>query len=473
MNAALLNLADLHPVLALQDGGNVLLHRWQFGFNLIYHYLYPQLTMGLIFLIFVLETLYLRRRDEVFKKAANFWTKLFAPAFVIGAVTGIPLEFGFGTNWAVFSTVSGGVIGQTVALEGVFAFFVESAFLGLYLYGGEAFGERVRWFSSFMIFLGSWASGYFILTVNSWMQNPIGYKRLPNGNLAIEHLWKLFLNPWLFHQYIHVIGGTIVVGSFAMAGVGAFYLLSKRDIEYGRLFVTTGVIFGLVASIWMIYPSGDMESQAVAEHQPAKLAAMEGVFETQKGAPLTIIGQPNAQEMKIDNPIELPKVLSFLSYRSFESKITGLAGIPRDQWPPVAWTYYSYHIMVGLGTIFAGIMVLAALMLWRRRLFDSRKMLWILMLLTPFPFLTNTFGWITTEVGRQPWIIYGVMRTAQGASFNVNSGNVYFTIAGLAGIFFLLSVLYVLVVLKEVHAGPEPVSEEDEAGLGEEVEDIL
>ncbi|MCL6438955.1 MAG: cytochrome ubiquinol oxidase subunit I, partial [Rubrobacteraceae bacterium] len=170
MSAALMS---VHPVLALQDtSSTVLLHRWQFGFNLIYHYLYPQLTMGLILLIVVLETLYLRRGHEFYKKAADFWVRLFAPAFVIGAVTGIPLEFGFGTNWAVFSTVSGGVIGQTIALEGVFAFFVESAFLGLYLYGGDAFGKKVRWFSAFMVFLGSWASGYFILTVNAWMQNP-------------------------------------------------------------------------------------------------------------------------------------------------------------------------------------------------------------------------------------------------------------------------------------------------------------
>ncbi|WP_273886841.1 cytochrome ubiquinol oxidase subunit I [Rubrobacter naiadicus] len=471
MSAALMS---VHPVLALQDtSSTVLLHRWQFGFNLIYHYLYPQLTMGLILLIVVLETLYLRRGHEFYKKAADFWVRLFAPAFVIGAVTGIPLEFGFGTNWAVFSTVSGGVIGQTIALEGVFAFFVESAFLGLYLYGGDAFGKKVRWFSAFMVFLGSWASGYFILTVNAWMQNPISYRTLPDGNLALVHFWKLFLNPWMFHQYIHVMGGAVVTASFAMAGIGAFYLLSRRDVQFGKLFVTLGVIAGLASSLWMIYPSGDMESAALAEKQPIKLAAAEGLFHTEKGASLTIIGQPNLQTMRIDNPIELPKILSFLSYRSFEATVKGLEAFPRSLWPNVPLVYYSYHIMVGLGTIFAAVMLLAALLLWRGRLFRSRRMLWLLLLIMPFPFITNTVGWVVAESGRQPWIIYGVMKTAQGASRLVNAGNVYFTIAGLAGLFLLLSVLYVIVVLKEVHQGPEAPQSEDVERLEKEIREII
>lgn len=475
MNTLLSSFAH-YPILAQvspEASGRILMDRWQFGFNLIYHYLYPQLTMGLILMIFILETLYLRRGDETYKKAANFWTKLFAPAFVIGAVTGIPLEFGFGTNWAVFSTVSGGVIGQTVALEGVFAFFVESAFLGIYLFGGDAFGKRIRWFSAFMIFIGSWASGYFILSVNSWMQNPVGFRKMADGNLALTHLWEILLNQWLFHQYIHVIGGTVVTGAFVMAGTGAYYLLAKRDTEYGKLFVTLGVVLGFVASAWMIYPSGDMESQAVATKQPIKLAAQEGVFKTTRGAPETLIGQPNVQERKIENPIKIPKVLSFLSYRSFNSKIQGLEAFPRNDWPNIPLTYYSYHIMVGLGTVFVGIMGFAAFMLWRGWLFGSTKMLWLLLLITPFPFITNTVGWITAEVGRQPWIIYGVMRTAAGASPSVDVGNIYFTIAGFAGLFLLLSVLYTLIVVKEIHEGPEPAPDTDEEDAEEDLRSIV
>ena len=474
MNALLSGFAHYPLVLAQvspEAAGRVLMDRWQFGFNLIYHYLYPQLTMGLILMIVILETLYLRRGDETYKKAANFWTRLFAPAFIIGAVTGIPLEFGFGTNWAVFSTVSGGVIGQTVALEGVFAFFIESAFLGLYLFGKEAFGKRVRWFSAFMIFLGSWASGYFILSVNSWMQNPVAYKKMADGNLGLTHLWQLLFNPWLFHQYIHVIGGTVVTGAFVMAGIGAYYLLARRDSEYGKMFVSIGVVVGLFASAWMIYPSGDMEAAAVAAKQPIKLAAQEGIFKTTKGAPETLIGQPNVQEKRIDNPIQFPKVLSFLSYKSFSSEIKGLEAFPKKNWPNIALTYYSYHIMVGLGTIFVGVMGLAAFMLWRGWLFGSTKMLWLLLFIMPFPFITNTVGWITAEVGRQPWIVYGVMRTAAGISPSVDIGNIYFTIAGLAGLFLLLSVLYTLIVVKEVYEGPEPAQDEDEAE--EEVRSII
>lgn len=460
--------AQPHLMLALQgaaseDTGQVLMHRWQFGFNLIYHYLYPQLTMGLILLIVILETLYLRRGNETFKKAANFWTRIFAPAFVIGAVTGIPLEFGFGTNWALFSTFSGGVIGQTVAMEGTFAFFVESAFLGLYLFGGDTFGKRIRWFSAFMVFVGSWASGYFILAANSFMQHPVGYKVLPNGNLALESYWRLLFNPWLFHQFTHVMGGTVVVGSFAMAGVGAYYLLSDRDTEYGKMFVSMGVVIGLLASAWMLYPSGDMEAKAIAEHQPTKLAAAEGIFDTTRWAPETLIGQIDVQAQKIYNTIEIPGALSFLAFYHFDAVVKGLNAFPRNLWPDnIPLVYYSYRLMVGIDTIFVGVMGLAAFQLWRKKLFQSRRMLWVLLFLAPFPFIANTAGWVLTEVGRQPWVVWGLMRTANAASTTVSAGNVYFTILGLAGIFLVLSVLYVLLASKEIQAGPEPAPEEDE-----------
>lgn len=471
MDAVLSNISQVPVMLALQNPeaqAPILMHRWQFGFNLVYHYLYPMLTMGLILLIVILETLYLRRGDETFKKAANFWARIFAPAFVIGAVTGIPLEFGFGTNWALFSTFSGGVIGQTVAMEGTFAFFVESAFLGVYLFGGDSFGKRIRWFSAFMVFVGSWASGYFILAANSFMQHPVGYKVLPNGNLALESYWKLLFNPWLFHQFIHVIGGTVVVGSFVMAGVGAYYLLSDRDTEYGKMFVSMGVVIGLLSSAWMLYPSGDTEAKAVAEYQPTKLAAQEGLFQTKKGAPETLIGQIDVQARKIYNTIEVPKALSFLAFYKFDATVKGLAAFPKNLWPDnIPLVYYSYRLMVGLDTIFVAVMSLAAFQLWRKKLFQSRRVLWLLLFFAPFPFIANTSGWITAEVGRQPWIVWGLMRTANAASSTVGAGNVYFTMLGLAGIFFVLSVLYVLLVAREIQAGPEPASEDEEEVLGD------
>jgi cytochrome d ubiquinol oxidase subunit I len=399
----------------------------------------------------------MRRGDEAYRKAADFWAKIFAPAFIIGAVTGIPLEFGFGTNWALFSTVAGGVIGQTVAMEGVFAFFVESAFLGIYLFGRQTFGPRLIWFSAFMIFVGSWSSAYFILTVNSWMQSPVAYERLPDGNLGLESYWGLLFNPWMLHQYPHVMGGAVVTGSFVMAGVGAFYLLSNRDLRYGRMFVTIGVTVGFIASAFQIFPAGDAEGKAVAREQPIKLAAQEGLFESEEGAPLVLIGQIDVENREIDNPLEIPKILSFVSYRSWSAEVKGLEEFPRSRWPDnIPFVYYSYRFMILLGSAFPAIMGLAVLLrFWGGRLFRSRRVLWLLMLSAPFPFVANSMGWITTETGRQPWLAYGLLRTADGASPTVNAGTVYFTLTGLLGLFLLLTLLYLLIAFKEIAAGPE------------------
>jgi cytochrome d ubiquinol oxidase subunit I len=348
----------------------------------------------------------------------------------------------------------------------VFAFFVESAFLGLYLFGGEAYGKLVRWFAAFMVFSGSWASAYFILTVNAWMQHPVGYRILPNGNLVVEHLWKLLLNQWLFHEYIHVMGGAVVTGAFMMAGVGALYLITRRNEHYARLFLTMGVLIGFVALAWQFYPSGDIEAKAVAEYQPTKLAAQEGVFDkVEIGAPELLVGQPDMQKLKMLNPIRVPYFLSWLSYYYPDSAVRGLKSFPRKDWPDnVPLVFYSYRIMVGLQNITLGIYGLAALLwVWKRRLFRSRRILWVLVILTPLPFLMNTAGWFTAELGRQPWVVYGVMRTAYAASNMVDPTNVYFTFAGLAGLFLLLSVLYVLLVIKELYFGPEPAPDEEQA----------
>ncbi|MBX6765072.1 MAG: cytochrome ubiquinol oxidase subunit I [Rubrobacteraceae bacterium] len=438
------------------------LDRWQFGGNLLYHYLYPQFNMGIILLIFIIETLHLRTRKDFYRKAADFWVKIFAPAFVIGAVTGIPLEFGFGTNWAIFSKVSGGVIGQTLAMEGVFAFFLESAFLAIYIYGQDMFGAWGRWVSALAILVGSWGSAYFILSVNAWMQHPVGYEKLPDGQLALKHFWEFLLNPWLYsHQLEHVLNGAVITGCFAMAGLGAFYVLSGRDVEYGRFFVTLGVVVGVFASLMQVWPFGDAESRAVSEQQPIKLAAQEGVFDTERGAPWVLIGQISMEQQKIVNPVEIPRFLSFLAYRDWNSRVEGLDAFPKKLWPDnVPFVYYGFRSMVLLGFLFAGMMVLAALLLlWGGRLFRARWMLWVLMLSPPLPFVANSVGWITAETGRQPWIAYGLLRTSQSASPLVGVGSLYFTLAGMLGVFALLSLLYAVIVLGLIRGGPEEEQE--------------
>jgi cytochrome bd ubiquinol oxidase subunit I len=430
--------------------------RLQFGFTATYHYLFPMFTMGLALLILVLKSVYMRNGNELYNAAARFWGRIFAITFVMGVVTGIPLEFQFGTNWAAFSEFSGDIIAQTLAMEGAFAFFLESAFVGVFLFGERRFGQRVHWFSALMIFVGTWSSGYFIITTNAWMQNPVGYHMLENGNIVLDDYWAVLLNPWMFWQYLHNMGGAAVCGAFVMAGLGAFYLLSNRHDEYGRIFVKVGVIAGVLASLWMLFPTGHFSSEQVAEHQPVALAAMEGQFETERPAGIILIGQPDVENQHIDNPILIPRALSYLIYQNWNAEVKGLEAFPERNWPDnIPLLYYSYHVMVGLGTIFIAIMFLAAFMLWRRRLYGFRPMLWVLMLAMPFPFIANTAGWLTAELGRQPWLAYGLLRTSEGVSPQISSGNVLFTLIGFAGIYLIMGLLYILLIGREVDHGPQ------------------
>jgi cytochrome d ubiquinol oxidase subunit I len=435
---------------------STLLSRLQFAFTISFHYLFPQLTMGLALLILILKTLYLRTGNERYNVSARFWAKLFAITFIMGVVTGIPMEFQFGTNWARFSIFAGDIIAQTLAMEGAFAFFIESAFLGIFLFGENVFGQKMHWFSSFMVWLGTWASGAFIIASNAWMQHPVGYTMASDGRLHISDYWAVLFNSWVFPEYMHTMSAAVVTGSFAMAGLGAYYLLAKQHIDYGRLFVTLGAIMGLIASGIQLFPSGDLEGAQVTRYQPAKLAAMEGLFETERGAGIVILGQPNTATGRLDNPIVVPNVLSVLTYRRWTAEVKGLNAFPADQRPDsVELLYYSYHIMVGLGTFFVAIMGFAVLLLlWRRRLFEWRWMHWVLFLATPFPFIATTAGWFTTELGRQPWIVYGLLHTAQGSSTNLSVGNILFTLIGFAGMYVLLGLLYVVLIVYEALRGP-------------------
>jgi cytochrome bd ubiquinol oxidase subunit I len=433
-----------------------LISRWQFAFTVVYHYLFPQLTMGLALLLVILKTLYLRRGDETYNKAARFWGKIFAVTFIMGVVTGIPMEFQFGTNWAAFSAFAGDIIAQTLAMEGAFAFFLESAFLGIFLFGERRFGQRMHWFSALMLLVGTWASGYFILATNSWMQNPVGYEEVAGGGVRISDYSAVLLNPWVFVQFAHNQGGAVVTGAFVMAGLGAYYLLANRHELYGRMFVHLGLITAVIASVWMLFPSGHVSSTEVAEKQPVALAAMEGQFRTERPAGLVIMGQPDLERERIDNPIVIPRALSYLVYQNWNAEVKGLDAFPKKNWPDnIPLLYYSYHVMVGLGTIFIAIMVVAAFLLWRGLLYRARWMLWILMLAIPFPFIANTAGWFTAELGRQPWLAYGLFRTSEGVSPLVSSGSVLFTLIGFAGIYLVMGLLYIVLMVREVAHGPE------------------
>ena len=434
-----------------------IIHRLHFAFTITFHYLFPQLTMGLGLLIVVLKTAALRSGSEIWDRAARFWGRIFGINFIMGVVTGIPMEFQFGTNWARFSRLSGGVIGQPLAMEGVFSFFLESAFLGLFLYGEKRISQRLHWFSAVMVWLGSWISGFFIIVTDAWMQHPVGYARAPDGHFEMLSFWQLLMNPWAFFQYMHNMTGAVITGSFVMAAVGAFYLLEGRCEEYGRIFLKVGVVAGVISSILIIFPTGDLAGKYVAKNQPAAIAAMEGLFTSEAGAPIVLMGQPNEETGQIDNPIAVNDVLSFLIYGTTKAEVKGLDQFPRDQWPTaLPLLFYAYHIMAGLGTWFVLLMLVSAFLLWRGRLATSPWALWALLLSFPLPYIANTAGWMTAELGRQPWLIYGLMRTSEGFSDTVSASNGLFTLLGFMGLYTLLGLLFTVLVYREIANGPDP-----------------
>lgn len=429
--------------------------RLQFAFTILYHYLFPILTMGLAPFIVLLKTLHLARRDALYAAAARFWTRIFALNFAMGVVTGIPMEFQFGTNWATFSTFAGGVVGQTLALEGVFGFFLESSFLGILLFGEGRVSPRLHWLSSIFVASGALASGLFIVATNAWMQHPVGYAVAPDGTVHLDSFWALLGNPFVWWQYAHVINGAVLTAAIVMASTGAYYLLAGKHMAFGRLSVTLGVLVGAVFALTQLFPTGDLEGQSVLVNQPLKLAAMEGLFRTQPGAPLAIIGMPDTSRGQLLDPVVVPDLLSFLTYGDFHATVRGLSDYPRDLWPPVQITYYAYHIMVGLGTIFIGVLLLGVLLWWRRLLLGSRWFLWILVAQLPFPYIANEAGWTVTEVGRQPWIVYGLLRTAEGVSPTVVAAETIFTLLGFAGMYALLGLVFLYLLLRIVAAGPQ------------------
>jgi len=432
-----------------------LIHRLHFAFTVTFHYLFPQLTMGLALLIVVVKTMALRTGNDAYNQAARFWAKIFGINFLMGVLTGIPMEFQFGTNWSHFARLTGGVIGQPLVMEGVFSFFLESAFLGLFLYGEKRLGPKGHWWAGFLVFLGSWLSGFFIIVTDAWMQHPVAYQRFADGSFQVISFWGLLFNPWGLLQYAHNMSGAVITGAFVMSAVGAYYLLENIFVQQGRIFLRVGVIAGVIFSVLQIFPTGDLHGKYMAQHQPVTTAAMEGLFKTETGAPMVILGQPDEEHQRIDNPIAVNKVLSFLIYGHTSAEVKGLNEFPKDVWPTnIPLLYYSYHIMAGLGTIFVAVMVVALFLLWRKKLFASRWMLWILMLCLPFPYIANTAGWMTAEIGRQPWLVYNIMRTTEGYSKNVHAGNGLFTLLGFMGLYTVLAILFLYLMNREISHGP-------------------
>jgi cytochrome d ubiquinol oxidase subunit I len=440
--------------------------RLQFAFTITYHYLFPQLTMGLAGFLVYWKWRALRTGDEKYNQAARFWAKIFGLNFGVGVVTGIPMEFQFGTNWADFTRYSGGVIGQTLAMEGMFAFFLESAFIGALIWGEKRLGPRNHFIAAVAVAAGSWLSGYFILVANAFMQHPVGYQLGPDGSLGIASMTSFLMNPWGLIQFAHNQTAALVTGSFVVTAVGASYMLRGLHPTQAKLYLRAGTLAGLIASLLVAFPTGDQQAKIVGEDQPVTLAAMEGKFVGGPMAGVALIGQPNVAKQRLDNPIEIPGALSFLAYGTFQSYVHGLNEFPPDTWPDnIELLYYSFHLMITMGTIFIILMAYANFERWRGCLDSNRWLLWILMLAFPFPYIANTLGWMTTELGRQPWLIYGLFHTRDGYSKLVSNGDTIFTLIGFTGLYFVLGLLFLSLVGREIAHGPDDGAP---TGLGEE-----
>jgi cytochrome d ubiquinol oxidase subunit I len=433
-------------------------HRLQFAFTIVFHYLFPVLTMGLALLIVIMKALALRARESHWNDLARFWIRIFGINFAIGVVTGIPMEFQFGTNWARLSRFAGPVIGQTLALESLFAFFLESSFLALLVWGERRLSPRAHFGAALALFVGSWLSAYFVICTNAFLQHPVGWALSADGTLRLVDARALLLNSWALLQFAHNQAASVATAAFVVAAVGALWTLRGEHPEVARRALALGVVAGFVASLAVAFPTGDAQAKAVARHQPVALAAMEGRFESGPQAGITLMGQPNVRERRLDNPVTVPGMLSFLAFGTFHHDVAGLGAFPPHDWPDnIELLYYAFHVMAGLGTLMIGLMSLALLALVLRRLASLRPLLWALLLAFPFPYIAVTAGWLTAELGRQPWVVYGLMRTADASSPNVHGGTALFTLIGFCGIDFILGLLFVFLVGRELAHGPVAV----------------
>ena len=432
----------------------VWLARVQFALTVMFHFLFPPITMGLALLIAWIETRRWRTGKDVYRRMSDFWLKLLALNFVVGVASGIVMEFQFGTNWAGYSRFVGDVFGAPLAAEGVFAFFLESGFLGLLLLGRGRISSFVRWASALMVFLGSTVSGFWILVANSWMQTPAGY-RLANGRAELVDFWAAVFNPSTLPRFAHTMASAWVCGSFLMAGVAAWYFLKGRPSDVARASLRLGTVAALVSTA-LVMLTGDRHARQVAHTQEAKFAAMEGLYSTENGAPMILFSLPPTQEGRQDAPeIAITKLTSFLAFGNFQAPVQGLDRFPKEDWPPVAITFLSFHNMVILGNLMLLLSLIGALLLARGRLETARWWQWAMFWAIPIPIVAIQLGWMAAEAGRQPWIVYGIMRTADAVSKAVTAPEIAFSIALFSLIYLLLGSVWVYLLRKEIVHGPE------------------
>ncbi len=434
----------------------LLLARLQFALTIGFHFLFPPITIGLAWLLVIVETLGWKKRDEVYTRIGMFFGKVLGLTFAVGVATGIVMEFQFGTNWAQYSKFVGDIFGAPLAAEGIFAFFLESGFLGLYLFGRSRVSRGVHWFSALMVAVGSTLSAFWILVANSWQQTPSGFI-LRNGRAEMTSFAEAVFNPSMWIRFFHTIDAALIAGAFMMAGIAAFYLLKQRELEFAKKAMRVAVLFGLVTSLLELMPFGHEHARQVAQTQPEKFAAIEGLYTSQEGAPLVFFAVPTTEPPTLHATIEIPGLLSWMAFGDPNAPIRGINEFPADEIPPLWLTFVSFHNMVVLGLFFILLMAVATFTMWRGTLWTSPKLLKTILWSIPLPLAACQLGWITAEVGRQPWIVYHMLRTSDAASITVSAGEILFSIILFGIIYIFLGSLYVYLLVRKIKHGPPPM----------------
>ncbi len=435
----------------------VLLARIQFALTVMFHFLFPPITIGLALLIAGLETAAWRTGSEALRRASDFWIRLLVLTFTVGVASGIVMEFEFGTNWAAYSRFVGDIFGAPLAAEGIFSFFLESTFIGLLVAGRRRIPPFLYWLSTVLVALGTVLSAFWILAANSWMQTPAGF-RLASGRAELTDFWAATLNPSTLPRLAHTVVAALAMGSFLMAGIAAWWLLKGRRSDVATISLRVGVVVALVATV-LSFVTGDRHAKQVARTQEAKFAAMEGLYETVNGAPLIVFSLPPRQSGPREGPaILVTQLTSALAFGNFEAPVKGLRAFPREDWPPVAITFLSFHNMVVVGNLMLLVSLVAVLLLRGGRLERFRPWLVVLLASIPLPMIAIQLGWLAAEVGRQPWIVYGLMRTQDGISRVVGTPALAFSLVLFSVVETALGALWLWLLVRQVRGGPEPVA---------------
>ena len=429
--------------------------RLQFGLTIAFHYLFPPLSIGLGIVLVLMEGAFLRTRDPLYQQMTRFWVRVFGLTFAIGVASGIVMEFQFGTNWAAYSRFVGDVFGSALAAEGVFAFFLESGFLALLLFGWDRVGPRMHFFSTLMVCLGAHFSAVWIIVANSWMQTPAGFRVVGEGlarRAETTDFWAVVLNPSTVDRLTHTLLGAWQAGAFLVLSVSAWYLLHGRHVAFARGSFRIGLGVATFAVLGSIV-TGDVSARGVAHNQPAKLAAMEGVFAANAPAGLHLFGWVNEKEGTVVGP-EIPGLLSWLVSGDAKAPITGLGAVPEADWPPVNRVFQAFHAMVAIGFGLLALVLVALVQLWRGKLFETRWLLWLFVFAVLGPQLANQLGWMTAELGRQPWIVYGLMRTSDAVSPVVAAGDVWLSIGLFTVVYLMLFAMFLFLLDQKIKHGP-------------------